>query len=90
MWLKAELARKQYKAEAAAIEKAHADKDEKRKKAEADYKVAIAELDANLKKKNSNLDEEKAKEYKRMLKSARNNPNELDRILQDMGIKKDD
>ena len=88
--LQAQLAKKQYQREAAMLDREHREAAEKIKKAQDDYKSAITKLDARLAAQNSKLEQQKVKEYKRMLKSARNNPDELDRILQGMGIERDD
>jgi len=72
--------------EAAFVEKAH--KEERRKliKAELKYQIAMQELEKKYDDQNSKLEREKDHVYKKILDSAKNDPDKLDRILEDMGI----
>jgi len=72
--------------EAVFVEKAH--KEERRKliKAELKYQIAMQELDKKYDDKNSKLERDKDHVYKQILARAKNDPDKLDRILEDMGI----
>ena len=82
LWRQAELARKQYKAEAETIEKAHADKDKK-------IKLAINKFDKSIKKAEkkktvsiNSLEKEKQEKFKELLKDQ----SKIDKALKDSGI----
>jgi len=87
LWMQAELARKQYKRESQAIEAAHRESAKRKKEAEERYERSIMRLDAEYKKKNSVLQKEKDKEYKKLLKIAKDDPEQIDNILKYLGIK---
>ena len=72
--------------EAALVEKAH--KEERRKliKAEIKYQIAMQELEKKYDDKNSKLEREKDHIYKQILNRAKDDPDKIDRILEDMGI----
>ena len=63
-------------------------KEEKRKliKAEFKYQIAMQELDKKYDDKNSKLERDKDHVYKQILARAKDDPDKLDRILEDMGI----
>ena len=82
LWLKAELARKQYKAEAAAIDRAHADKSKKAKKAEKEFKNKIEKIEKIKSRDSSSLEAEKRRAQMRIVKDQ----DELDESLKDIGI----
>jgi hypothetical protein len=72
--------------EAAFVEKSH--KEERRKliKAELKYQIAMQELEKKYDDQNSKLERDKDHVYKQILSRAKNDPDQLDRILEDMGI----
>ena len=72
--------------EAAFVEQTH--KEERRKliKAELKYQVALQELAKKYDDKSSKLEREKDHIYRKILDKAKNDPDELDSILEDMGI----
>ena len=72
--------------ESAFVEKVY--KEERRKliKAELKYQVAMQELEKKYNDKSSKLEREKDHVYKQILTRAKDNPDKLDRILEDMGI----
>ena len=82
LWLKAELARKQYKAEAAAIDRAHADKSKKVKKAEKEFKNKMEKIEKIKSRDGSSLEAEKRRAQMRIAKDQ----DKLDKSLKDMGI----
>ena len=84
--IQAELARDQYKKEADLLEKEHKEKQEKLDRANRKYNKAMQTLDKKYDDKTSALKREKDKHYKALLKKARNNPEQLDSLLKDMGI----
>ena len=84
--VQAELAKDQYKKEAEMLEKEHKEKQEKLAKANRKYSKAMQALDKKYDDKDSELKREKDKHYKSLLKKARNNPEQLDSLLKDMGI----
>ena len=82
LWMKAELARKQDKAEALAIEKAHALKDKKIEKIEKDFKSKL-----NLAEKEKDLSEKDLSEkIKKETTILANDPKAIDAALKDAGI----
>tara|TARA_R110001599_G_scaffold39023_1_gene119249 strand:+ start:380 stop:715 length:336 start_codon:yes stop_codon:yes gene_type:complete len=82
LWMQAELARKQYKREAAEIEKAHAAKSKKIKKVE---KIHNRKIESAEKKKSDAIAELNEKE-KIVKEDLLLNPNKLDDSLKDIGI----
>jgi len=82
LWQQAEIARKHYKAEAAAIEKAHAEKNKKIKLAvrEADKVVVKAEKEKTV--LIDRLEKEKEKVFKELLKDQ----SKIDQSLKESGI----
>jgi len=80
------LAREQYEKEAEMIEKAHAEKELKKKAADRKYKKALDVINKKHELKISSLDLQKEREFKARLKAVKNDPDELDKILKDMGI----
>ena len=72
--------------EAAFLEKVH--KEERRKliKADLKYQVAMQELEKKYDDESSKLEREKDHVYKRILTHAKDDPDKLDSILEDMGI----
>jgi hypothetical protein len=87
--LQAELARKQYLREKEAIQKAHDLEIQKREEAEKRYTDAVVLIEKKHEEDKENLTRAKKEEIKRMVKKAQENPDEIDRILeQQLGIKK--
>ena len=87
--LQAELARKQYLREKEAIQKAHDHEIQKREEAEKRYTDAVVLIEKKHEEDKENLTRAKKEEIKRMVKKAQENPDEIDRILeQQLGIKK--
>jgi hypothetical protein len=72
--------------EAIFVENVH--KEERRKliKAELKYQIAMQELEKKYDDKNSKLERDKDHTYKQILNRAKNDPDKLDSILEDMGI----
>jgi len=72
--------------EAIFVENVH--KEERRKliKAELKYQIAMQELEKKYDDKSSKLDRDKDHVYKKILASSKDDPDKLDRILEDMGI----
>jgi hypothetical protein len=77
----------QHKKESEAIQKAHRQERKKIIKAEIKYQIAMQELEKKYDDKNSKLEREKDHIYRQLLDRAKNNPDELDQVLKDMGIK---
>ena len=87
--IQAKLALKSYEQEKAAIEKAHAKEVEDMKKAQATYNKALAHIDQQFSRKTASENSKKEKEVRDMIKKAKKDPDEIDRILeQELGIKK--
>ena len=82
LWKQAELARKQYKQEAAAIEKAHASKDKKIKKAEKDFDSDLKKAEKEKSREEKVLEAKKRREMMRIVKDQ----DAIDRALKDSGI----
>ena len=82
LWKQAELARKQYKREAAAIEKAHAEKDKKIKKAEEKAQKDLRLAEEAKKKAEKDLEARKRREMMRIVKDQ----DAIDQALKDSGI----
>jgi hypothetical protein len=82
LWRQAELARKHYKAEAAAIEKAHAEKDKKIKLAVHEADKAIAESEKEKTVSIDRLEKEKQEALKQLLRDQ----SKIDQALKDSGI----
>jgi hypothetical protein len=88
MKVNAELARDQYKKEVELMEKAKKEEHKKLIKAEIEYQTAMEALDKKYKDANSHLQREKDAEYRKQIDAVKNNPEELDNLLINMGIKK--
>lgn len=87
--LQAELARKQYLKEKEAIQKSHDLEIQKREEAEKRYSDAVVLIEKKHEKDKENLTRAKKEEIKRMVRKAKEDPTEIDRILeQQLGIKK--
>tara|TARA_Y100001938_G_C8036756_1_gene403776 strand:+ start:152 stop:550 length:399 start_codon:yes stop_codon:yes gene_type:complete len=84
--VQAELARDQYKKESEMLEKEHAKKQDGLKKASRKYNKALEALDKKYDDDTSKLRRDKDKHYKSLLKKAKNDPEQLDSLLKDMGI----
>ena len=83
------MALESYKADKAAIERAHAKEIEDMKKAQATYNKALAHIDQQFSKKTDSVNLKKEKEVRDMIKKAKKDPAEIDRILeQELGIKR--
>jgi thioesterase domain-containing protein len=72
--------------EAAFVEKAHRAERKKLIKAEIKYQIAMQELEKKYDDKSSKLEREKDHVYRQILSRAKNDPDKLDSILEDMGI----
>ncbi len=87
--LQAELARKQYLREKETIQKAHDHEIKKREEAEKRYSDAVDKIEEKHEKDKLELTRAKKEEIKRMVRKAKENPVEVDRILEEeLGIKK--
>ena len=82
LWRQAELARKQYKKESDAIEKAHADKNKKVKKAESDFKADVVKAEKEKSREEKALEAKKRREMMRIVRDQ----DAMDRALKDSGI----
>jgi len=89
--LQADLARKQYLKEKEAIQKAHDFEIQKREEAEERYSDAVILIEKKYEKDKWNITHAKKEELKRMVNKAKEDPDEIDRILeQELGIKKNE
>jgi len=87
--IQAKLALKSYEAEKAAIERAHAKEVEDIKKAQANYSKALAHISQRYSGETNSLKIKEEKKIRDMIKKAKDDPEEVDRILeQELGIKK--
>ena len=87
--LQAELARKQYLREKEVIQKAHEHEIEKREQAEKRYSDAVVKIEERYEKDKRNLTHAKKEKIKALIKRAKEDPAEIDRILEEeLGIKK--
>ena len=84
--INAELEREQIKKELEAIEKANKKRRVELIKAEISYQEALKKLDKKYIDDNSKLEKEKDAEYKKQLDEARSDPEQLNKLLKDMGI----
>ena len=79
---------KSQKLESAAVERSHRLEIKKREKARKKYESAMERIEKEHSEGQQKLDEAKKKELKKNLKLAKNNPDEIDRILSDeFGLK---
>lgn len=84
----AEGALKSQKLESAAVERSHRLEIKKREKARKKYESAMERIEKEHSEGQQKLDEAKKKELKKNLKLAKNNPDEIDRILSEQfGLK---
>ena len=72
--------------EAAFVEKTHKEERKKLINAEIKYHIAMQELEKKYDDKNSKLERDKDHIYKQILNRAKDDPDKLDSILEDMGI----
>lgn len=82
LWKQAELARKQYKREAMAIEKAHANKSKKIKKAEIEAQKDLKLAEKEKEKAQKDLEVQKRRDMMRIVKDQ----DAIDQALKDSGI----
>ena len=82
LWQQAELARKHYKKEAEAIEKAHAEKKKKTQLAEAAAKKALSKAESKKIKAEKDLSKKKRKEALKLVKDQ----DAIDKELKNLGI----
>jgi len=79
---------KLYKEKAAKIEESHQQHVEDVKNAKVKYEESVKKADKQFEKFKTVQSEKKKKEIKKLLKKAKNNPDELDKILErEFGIK---
>lgn len=87
--LQAELARKQYLREKEAIQKAHDHQIKMREEAEKRYSEAVSKIEEKYEKSKLYLSHAKKEEVKAMVKKAKEDPEAIDKILQEeLGIEK--
>ncbi len=87
--VQAELARKQYKREKEAIERAHDLEIKKREEAEKNYSEAVKKIEEKYEKDKLNMSRTQKEDIKKLVREASSDPNEIDRILEiELGIKK--
>ena len=72
--------------EAEFVEAAHRKERRKLIKAELKYQIALQELEQKYDDESSKLERDKDHVYKQILTRAKDDPDKLDRILEDMGI----
>jgi hypothetical protein len=72
--------------EAVFVEKVHKEERRKLAKAELKYQIAMEELEKKYDDRSSKLERDKDHEYKKILDRAKDDPDKLDSILEDMGI----
>ena len=72
--------------EAAFVEKTHREEKRKLIKAELKYQIAMQELEKKYDDKSSKLERDKDHVYRQILDKAKDDPDKLDSILEDMGI----
>jgi len=84
--LEAVRARDQYEKEVEWIEKVHAEKELKKKSAERKYKKALSAINERHASKADSLDKQKEREIKAKLQDIKNDPEQLDSLLKDLGI----
>jgi len=79
---------KSQKLESAAVERSHRLEIKKREKARKKYESAMERIEKEHSEGQQQLDEARKKELKKNLKLAKNNPDEIDKILSDeFGLK---
>mgnify|MGYP001177730623 CR=1 FL=1 len=87
--IQADLAKERYKKEKEAIEKAHELEIKKREEANQRYSKAVQKIEERYEKDKQNITHSKKEKIKRMVNKSKENPEEVDRILeQELGIKK--
>jgi len=87
--IQAKLALKQYEQEKRAIERAYRTEKELRERAANKYNEAVKAVSEEFKGNVNSLNFKKENEIREMLKKAKNNPDEIDKILEnELGIKK--
>ena len=87
--LQAELARKQYLKEKEAIQKAHEHEIKKKEEAQKIYHEAVNKIEERYERDKWNLSHAKKEEVKSLVRKAKEDPSEVDRILEDeLGIKR--
>ena len=87
--VQAELARKQYLREKEAIEKAHEEQNRLRDEAQKRYAEAVDKIEHRYERDKKNITHAKKEAIKKMVKKAKEDPDEVDRILEEqLGIKK--
>jgi len=87
--LQAELARKQYLKEKEAIQKAHELELKSKQEAEERYNDAVNKIEERYEKDKWNISHAKKEEVKALVRKAKENPDEVDRILnEELGIRK--
>ena len=87
--LQAELARKQYLREKQAIQRSHDIEIKKREEAEERYSDAVDIIEKRHEESKQDLTRAKKEEIKKMVRKAKEDPGEVDRILEEqLGIKK--
>ena len=85
----AKLAKDMYLKEKEAIEKAHKLELQKKEEAKKRYSEAVDKIEEKYEKDQWNITHAKKEAVKRMVKKAKHDPNEIDRILEEeLGIKK--
>ena len=87
--VQAELARKQYLRDKEAIEKAHEEQNRLRDEAQKRYAEAVDKIEHRYERDKKNITHAKKEAIKKMVKKVKEDPDEVDRILEEqLGIKK--
>lgn len=87
--VQADMAKDQWKKEKEAIEKSHELEIKKREEAEKRYSEAVRMIEERYEKDKLNLTRSKKEQIKKLVSESKNDPDEIDRILeQELGIEK--
>jgi rRNA maturation endonuclease Nob1 len=85
----AKLAKDMYLKEKEIIERAHQEEIEKREAAQQRYSDAVAKIEQKYEENSLRVSHAKKEDVKKMVRKAKNDPDEVDRILeQELGIKR--
>ena len=85
----AKLAKEMYLKEKEIIERAHQEEIEKREAAQQRYSDAVIKIEHKYEQDNLRISHAKKEDVKKMVRKAKNDPDEVDRILeQELGIKR--
>ena len=87
--IQANLAKEQWKKEKEAIEKAHELEIKKREEASKRYSDAVRKIEEKYEKNRLNITHSKKEQIKKLVSESKNDPDEIDRILEEeLGIQR--